>query len=133
MVGPPSQIDGDAADMITDAGSESGRLANSGRDRSAKPGQSSFPIHPKQTSSPPEAEKPTDQDGLAVQRHAALAARSAFASLPSIGVPASAPDGLTQAMLRIQGTMQQTLSDQVTPLRLAGHLSVLLIAGVILI
>jgi murein DD-endopeptidase MepM/ murein hydrolase activator NlpD len=33
----------------------------------------------------------------------------------------------------VQRTFQQTLSDQVTPLRLAGHLSVLLIASVILI
>ena len=60
-------------------------------------------------------------------------ARSAFASLPSIGVPPAAPDGFTQAMLRVQRTLHHTLSDQVTPLRLAGHLSVLLIAGVILV
>lgn len=36
-------------------------------------------------------------------------------------------------MLSVQRTLHQTLSDQVTPLRLAGHLSVLLIAGVILV
>ena len=48
-------------------------------------------------------------------------------------MPAAAPDGLTQALLPLQRTLHQTLSDQVTPLRLAGHLSVLLIAGVILI
>ncbi len=33
----------------------------------------------------------------------------------------------------MQRTLHHTLSDQVTPLRLAGHLSVLLIAGVILV
>jgi murein DD-endopeptidase MepM/ murein hydrolase activator NlpD len=119
--------------MITEAGSESGRLAGSGRERPGKSGQSSFPIHSKQSISPSEAEKSADQDGLIVQRPGSIAARSAFVSLPAIGVPTAAPDGLTQALLRIQRTVQQTLSDQVTPLRLAGHLSVLLIASVILV
>jgi murein DD-endopeptidase MepM/ murein hydrolase activator NlpD len=40
---------------------------------------------------------------------------------------------LTQALQNAQRTLQQTLADQVTPLRLAGHLSVLLIAAVILV
>jgi murein DD-endopeptidase MepM/ murein hydrolase activator NlpD len=87
-------------------------MAGSGRDRSAKPGQSNFPIHPKHTSSPTEI-------------------NSAFASLPSIGV-AAAPGSVAQTVGRAQRVVQQTLADQVTPLRLAGHLSVLLIAAVIL-
>jgi murein DD-endopeptidase MepM/ murein hydrolase activator NlpD len=51
--------------------------------------------------------------------------------LPSIGV-AAAPGSVAQTVGRAQQVLQQTLSDQVTPLRLAGHLSVLLIAAVIL-
>jgi len=43
------------------------------------------------------------------------------------------PDSLTQMMNAAYGQVQRTLSDQVTPLRLAGHLSVLAIAAVVLI
>lgn len=62
-----------------------------------------------------------------------MAARTPYSSIPAIGTPAASPDALTRMLHRVRDQVQGTLSDQVTPLRLAGHLSVLLIASVILI
>ena len=62
------------------------------------------------------------------------AARVRFGALqPPTVARSSQPDTLTQAMNAAYGHIQRTLSDQVTPLRLAGHLSVLAIAAVVLI
>lgn len=122
--------------MITDAGSESGLAAGSGRDRSAKSGQNAYSgLSKQQHSFPNELNHPTsaEQDDTVLQGQGSLAARNHFASLPSIGTAVAPPDALTRALTRVQGQVQRTLSDQVTPLRLAGHMSVLLIAGVILL
>lgn len=58
-------------------------------------------------------------------------------ALPSLGAsfttPVAAPGWLSRFASEIQGSVQRTLADQVTPLRLAGHLSVLVIAAVVLI
>jgi len=61
-------------------------------------------------------------------------ARVRFGALqPPTVARSSQPDTLTQAMNAAYGHIQRTLADQVTPLRLAGHLSVLAIAAVVLI
>lgn len=60
--------------------------------------------------------------------------RAPFGALQSpAAVRNGQPDSLTQLMHAASGQIQRTLSDQVTPLRLAGHLSVLAIAAVVLI
>jgi len=61
-------------------------------------------------------------------------ARVPFGTLPpSVPVRSGQPDSLTQAVNAAYHQVQRALSDQVTPLRLAGHLSVLAIAAVVLI
>lgn len=127
--------------MITDAGPEPGRTADSGHEQPDKAGKRVFSFLPKPHPSPSEAQNPTSHDssvasGVAsgvVQGQGSLAAHAAYSSLPSIGAPTVATDALSQTLRRVQQQVQGTLTDQVTPLRLAGHLSVLLIASVILI
>ncbi len=78
--------------------------------------------------------------GLSAQREQGTSAtnvatfpnRDVFTPLRREGVSAGA-DALTRAMNSIQVQIQQTLADHVTPLRLAGHLSVLVIAAVVLV
>lgn len=111
--------------MIREAGPEDGRLAEAGHDKPTKPGQSIFSFLPKPQSSPSDANRPAEPDSRLYGAQAAVAAQPAAA--------AAVPDALTQLLQRVQQQVQGTLSDQVTPLRLAGHLSVLLIASVILI
>ena len=71
---------------------------------------------------------------LAPESLASDNSRGAKASLPGINWPngawATQPQGTVN---RLQQQLQSVLSDQVTPLRLAGHLSVLLVAAIILI
>lgn len=65
--------------------------------------------------------------------HAAtLPSRDIYTPLRSEGV-AGGVDAFTRAMNNLQLQLQHTLADHVTPLRLAGHLSVLAIAAVVLI
>lgn len=80
-----------------------------------------------------EDSSPGELDSPILQSQTAVAARAHFGAIPSIGVPVAPPDGLTRALATVQNQVQQTLSDQVTPLRLAGHLSVLVIAATVLI
>jgi murein DD-endopeptidase MepM/ murein hydrolase activator NlpD len=120
--------------MITDAGSEPGRKAGSGQEEPAKAGHNFFSVFPKSPPSPSAATNPTSHDGAAAHGQSPLAAHSAYSTIPAINTPATVgPDALTQMLNRVQQQVQGTLADQVTPLRLAGHLSVLLIAAVILI
>ena len=63
---------------------------------------------------------------------ATFPSRDVFTPLQREGVSGSV-DALTRAMYNIQGQIQHTLADHVTPLRLAGHLSVLVIAAVVLV
>jgi len=82
-----------------------------------------------------EAERLTtgELDKALLQRQSTLAAWPGYAGLQSRGVPLAAPDALTRVLHQVQFQVQHTLSDQVTPLRLAGHLSVLVIAAVVLV
>ena len=76
----------------------------------------------------------TPYDGATLGGQAIFGARRAFGSVPNaFGTPVIAPDSLTRVLRQAQAQMQRTLADQVTPLRLAGHLSVLIIAAVILV
>ncbi|MBK8045981.1 MAG: LysM peptidoglycan-binding domain-containing protein [Anaerolineales bacterium] len=68
-----------------------------------------------------------------IQPQGALAARRNFGAMAGLGVPVTPPDALTRTFQRMYWQVQHTLADQVTPLRLAGHLAVLLIAAVVLI
>lgn len=95
-------------------------------------GQSIFSVLPKQQSSSPGASGHAGHEDV-VQRQGAIAARSPYSGLPAVGAAPASTDALTILLNRIQQQVQGTLADQVTPLRLAGHLSVLLIASVILI
>ena len=100
-------------------------MAEAGHDKPVKAGQSIFSFLPKSQSSSSEANHPAEPDSRLYGAQAAVAAQP-------VATPA-VPDALTQIMQRVQQQVQGTLADQVTPLRLAGHLSVLLIASVILI
>jgi murein DD-endopeptidase MepM/ murein hydrolase activator NlpD len=120
--------------MITEASPEPGRPASSGRNKFTKHDAHS-PLSAQSAPHHTEAEDfpQGELDSTILQSQASLAARTPFGGLPSIGAPVAAPDGLTRALTNVQTQVQQTLADQVTPLRLAGHLSVLLIAATILI
>lgn len=119
--------------MITEAGPEAGRTADPGRDKPVKSGKNVFSFLPKSNPSPSEAHNLSSHDDGVVQGQGALAAHTAYSSLPTIGTPSVGTDALSQLLQRMQQQVQGTLADQVTPLRLAGHLSVLLIASIILI
>lgn len=117
--------------MISETGPDAGRTTASGHQRASKAAQNFFPALTKTHSSPSETNALSGQDGIVVQ--GAAAARSVYGSIPTISTPPAPPDALTQALHRLQKQAQGVLADQVTPLRLAGHLSVLLTASVILI
>lgn len=68
-----------------------------------------------------------------VAGRSALGARPLRATLSGIGSAPAPQDAATRLYGRIQTQLQQTLADQVTPLRLAGHISVLAIAAVVLV
>src|SRR5690242_3939637 len=74
-------------------------------------------------------------DHLPASASPALAFRSPFLNTPT----SATDDGLVHQdtvltyFQRLQSNVQHTLADQVTPLRLAGHLSVLAVAAVILL
>lgn len=78
---------------------------------------------------------PTLPDNLADGTSAATVFQSPFLTLPTAehGTMPTAQDSVFTAFQKLQSNIQHTLADQVTPLRLAGHLSVLAVASVILI
>lgn len=121
--------------MLTEAGSDYSPLAGSGRDRSGKPDHThttnAFSPHPLAT----EAELLTagESSNALPQGRTPLVPRPSFAGIPTLSPQVATPDALTRALQRVNLQVERTLSDQVTPLRLAGHLSVLMIAAVVLV
>ncbi len=74
-------------------------------------------------------------DNLADGTSAVTVFQSPFLTLPTAdhGTLPTTQDSVFTAFQKLQSNIQHTLADQVTPLRLAGHLSVLAVASVILI
>jgi len=74
-------------------------------------------------------------DNLTDGTSAVTVFQSPFLTLPTAdhGTTPTAQASVFTAFQKLQGNIQHSLADQVTPLRLAGHLSVLAVASVILI
>ncbi len=85
--------------------------------------------------SEPAAAYPVRADNLADVTSAVTVFQSPFLTLPTTdnGAVSDDQDSVFTAFQRLQSNIQHTLADQVTPLRLAGHLSVLAVASIILI
>lgn len=75
----------------------------------------------------------TSYERTAFERVAGRSAATGYNALAPQGAPLHQPGAVSQALHAASTQVQQVLADQVTPLRLAGHLSVLMIAAVVLI